>query len=331
MNISILMVRVLIEALERVGVSRDQFLKAADLDPTILDERNARFSLTEYNRVQLAALELSGDEALGLHIGEQSRSTAFDLLGDLTDHASTLRQGIETIICYQGILSDIPAPTLNEQGEKALIWYEFPGFDSPGNRLISELAMSGYLRFIRMFVGPKARPHGVFFAYKAPSYRGEYERVFAGTERFEHEVTGIEFERVWLDRAQLFKNPELYSVLQGHAERALGRLTRDGDLTDVVLERLALTDPKKMPLMKDVARHFGMSARSLRRRLGAEGAGYTDLIKQAQTAIAKRMLENPHTSIHETAYAMGFDAPAAFHRAFKRWTGMTPKQYKSSY
>jgi AraC-like DNA-binding protein len=83
--------------------------------------------------------------------------------------------------------------------------------------------------------------------------------------------------------------------------------------------------------MDDAARALGVSARSLRRQLAAEGVSYSELVERARVAAAKRMLRDPRTSIQEAAYAMGFAAPAAFHRAFKRWTGMTPKQYRASF
>ncbi|MBN1654843.1 MAG: AraC family transcriptional regulator [Deltaproteobacteria bacterium] len=331
MSLSIQILRPLIEATERRGVSRFQLLKAAGLAPATLIEGGSRLSNTEYNRLLLSALELSRDDALGLHIGEQSRSSAFGLLGHLSVHAGTLRQGLETVIRYKGILSDFPMPKISERGKTFLIQYSFPGFDSTGVKLSAELAMSALLRFFRIFVGPNARPNRVFFAYEPPPYRQEYERVFEGTARFEHEFTGIEFESTWLDCSQLFENPELYSVLQRQAEKMLGRITRESKLADIVLKKLALADPSKIPLMQEIARHFGMSARSLQRRLVAEGVGYKEVVEQARGEIAKRILESPYMSIKETAYAMGFTSPAAFHRAFKRWTGMTPKQYKSSY
>ncbi len=331
MSMSILLVRVLIEAVEEVGVSRDRLLDAAGLDREALEDCNARISVTEYDRVQVAALELSGDEALGLHLGWQSKTASFDLIGHLSDHAPTLRESIETVMRFQALLSDDPEPALCEDGDVATIRYAFPRIHSPGIRMASELAMAGHFRNIRTFVGPNARPRAVYFAYPAPTYRAEYKRIFGGVERFEQAFTGIAFERAWLERTQLHRNPELYSVLQGQAERTLGRHMRDGSQAEIVQEHLASCDPRQMPSMEQVASHFGMSARSLRRRLAAEGADYKDLIRQARASIAKRMLQNPHASIQETAFAMGFATPTAFHRAFKRWTGMTPKEYRSSY
>ena len=82
------------------------------------------------------------------------------------------------------------------------------------------------------------------------------------------------------------------------------------------------------PDMAAVARDMGMSTRSLRRKLAEEGTSYKAVLDQALGAAATLMLKDTRRSIQETAHAMGFSDPTAFHRAFKRWTGMTPKQYR---
>jgi AraC-like DNA-binding protein len=83
--------------------------------------------------------------------------------------------------------------------------------------------------------------------------------------------------------------------------------------------------------MDEVARELGMSARSLRRRLQSEGISFSDLVTRNRVVTSKRLLEQPGASIQEIAFAMGFASPSAFHRAFKRWTGLTPKQYQDSF
>jgi AraC-like DNA-binding protein len=82
------------------------------------------------------------------------------------------------------------------------------------------------------------------------------------------------------------------------------------------------------PDMTAVARDLGMSERSLRRRLAQEGASYKAILNEAFGTAATWLLSDSDRTIQETAHAMGFSDPSAFHRAFKRWTGMTPKQYR---
>lgn len=330
MSVSIVMVRALIEAIERAGVSREKLLAAVGLDSDKLDELEVRISMDDFRRVQLFALELTRDEALGLHLGEQATCVAYDLLGHLYEHAATLRQSIESVMYYQSLINAGPEPSLHEEDGVATLCYAFPRIDSPSIRMESELAMCGHWANMRLFVGPDVKPRGVFFSYPAPNYTAEYRRIFGGRERFEHEFTGISFDSDWLDYTRLHKNSKIYSLLKEQADRALTKINRDNRQSEVVLEYLVSLDPRQMPSMDQVGQHFGISGRSLRRKLAAEGVQYMELVREARAVIAKHLLERPYATIHEAAYTMGFATPTAFHRAFKRWTGMTPKEYVAS-
>jgi AraC-like DNA-binding protein len=80
--------------------------------------------------------------------------------------------------------------------------------------------------------------------------------------------------------------------------------------------------------MSAAARDMGVSERTLRRRLQDEGASYGDLARQALVNRAERLVADLDRTIDETAYLLGFSQRSAFHRAFKRWTGMTPAEYR---
>jgi len=82
--------------------------------------------------------------------------------------------------------------------------------------------------------------------------------------------------------------------------------------------------------MRTVARALGLSVRSLRRRLVAEGVSYTSVANDALAMVAKHYLVDEQYSIQQTAHEMGFSDPRAFHRAFKSWTGMTPDAFRNS-
>src|SRR5688500_15806107 len=95
MALSIMLLHALIEAVELAGVARNDLLRAAQIDPRRLDDIDGRLDRDEYDRVQTAALDLTGDEALGLHMGERVTNRAFDVLADLATHAPTLRDAFQ--------------------------------------------------------------------------------------------------------------------------------------------------------------------------------------------------------------------------------------------
>jgi AraC-like DNA-binding protein len=330
MSVSIVLVRVLADAVEAAGVDRERWFAAARFDARRLEDTNGRVEHEEYGRLQAVALELSGDPALGLRLGEASNVAAFDVIGHLAAHASTLRHGFDTVMRFGAILDDGGARwALEENGDSALLRCSFPATSAIGARMYAEFALSGLMRMIRQFAGPKARARHAYFQHPAPGYRSEYTRLFGGAETFEHAFTGIEFERRLLDLPQPHVHPELYAALEVEAARRLARLTAPAGYAERTREYLVARMLEAQPDMAAVARHFRISVRTLRRRLQEEGVSYAELIEQAQAVIAKRMLGDTRRSIHETAYAMGFADPSGFHRAFKRWTGQTPNAFRS--
>lgn len=330
MQVSILMVRALIGVVERTGISRERFLAAAGLDPRLIDDGNARLPLGTYQRSIEAALAISGDPAFGLHMGEQASSAMFDVLGPLAEHAATLREGIDTMTRYSRLMAEGHEPRMHEDGELASIRFAALQGDFALTRLTAEFAMCALLPLLRQFAGHRAKPSYVSFAYPAPDYVAEYRRIFGDVVRFDQPWTELGFPHAWLDRPQLYQSPDLYSLLKTQAERTLGRLERTASLSERVELVLSAHSPRQVT-MDEAARELGMSARSLRRQLASENVTYGELVERSRILAAKRMLEDPRTSIQEAAFALGFAAPAAFHRAFKRWTGMTPKQYRSSF
>ncbi len=330
MQVSILMVRALIGVIERAGASRGRFLSLAGIDPQLIEDRDARLRAIDYVRAIDAALTVSGDPAFGLHMGEQVRPVMFDVIGPLAEHAATLRQSVETIVRYARLLAEGYEPELHEHGEAAAIRFPSLSGNVAAVRVTAEFVMTALLSTLPLFAGAGARPTRVSFAYEAPPYVAEYARIFDGVACFGRDFTQMELPRAWLDKPQPYRSPELYALLQTQADRTLGRLERDAPLKARIEQVLAKAGPRQ-PTMDEAARELDMSARSLRRRMLAEGVSYGELVTRNRMNAAKRMLERPGASIQETAYAMGFATPAAFHRAFKRWTGMTPKQYQESF
>ena len=330
MQVSILMVRALAGMVEHIGQSRDRFLSEARIDPRWLEDGSMRLPFVDYGRAIDAALSVSGDPAFGLRMGEHARSAMFDVIGPLTEQAETLRMGFESMQRYTRLMADGHQPELHEAGDTAAIRFSMLRGDFAAVRMTAEFSMAALWSMLALFVGEGSRPNEVCFAYPKPPYFAEYERLFGSTARFDCACTEMVFPRSWLDRTQRYSNPELYALLKTQADRALGRLDRDVSLSDRI-ERILASSGTNALTMDDVARELSTSARSLRRRMSVEGVSFSVLLTRNRTNVARRMLERPNASIQETAHAMGFASPAAFHRAFKRWTGMTPKQYQSSF
>jgi AraC-like DNA-binding protein len=165
--------------------------------------------------------------------------------------------------------------------------------------------------------------------YPAPPHAAEVERVLGCPVRYGSDAIRLHFPASWLDTARLHANPELMRLLEHQAERNLADLITPRRLSARV--RAAILDGQDglRPTMTAMARRLGLSERSLRRRLAEETLTYAEVVEQALAEAARRLLEDPQVTIQDVADRLGFSEASAFHRAFKRWTGLTPRQFRN--
>lgn len=328
MGTSVLFVHALIEALERSGVTRERFLQAAPIDPAMLEGTEGRLKTATFDAVLETALSLTGDDAFGLRMADMVNPGTYNLSMHLTAHASTMRQGIESLQRFYRLLTDRPFWRFVEDDRTGTIVFDAGRDDSLGRRFRCELTISNFYRMLTAFV-PGSRAKMVAFDYPAPAYRAEYTRVFHGMERFDQEFTGIVFDRKLLDVAQIHHDHELHATIVSRAEKRISQMP-GATYTERVRRHVLDGGPQTRHDMPSVARALGMSARSLRRRLEGEGSSFREVADAALGALARRLVAEEGRPIEDVAYAMGFSHPSAFHRAFKRWTGATPAEARAA-
>jgi AraC-like DNA-binding protein len=124
-------------------------------------------------------------------------------------------------------------------------------------------------------------------------------------------------------------NPSMAAFFDRHIESVLERTHPEHDFVTSVRRLLAGSLVKGACSLEDLARQLAMSPRTLRRRLSSEGLSYSALLDQVRRDLAEQHLRDRRLALGEIAYALGYSEPATFHRAFRRWTGMTPAAYRS--
>ena len=323
-----MMIRALVAATERVGVTRERLLGESQIDPALLQDLMARISLDDYRRAVRTAYRLTADPALGLHMGESLATASFDVIGHLIENSQTLRDALHTAVRYSAIVSEGPRIELTERADTATIRLRLPLENTPESRLVSEFSAVALLRILRIFAGDEALPLGVFFTHPRPRHHAEYLRCFGGRALFSQPLVGMKVERTWLDLPPPVRAAELHSYLQRRAEYLLTRNDHAAPAATRVSRWLASQTDLARPTLEQVAHELGTSTRSLRRRLHEEQTQFSTLLDHARVNEAKQLLEDPHQSVQTIAKALGFRTASAFSHAFKRWTGAAPTTFR---
>jgi AraC-like DNA-binding protein len=326
--VSMRVVQTMIDSVVETGVSRACLLSGAKLEPAFVRDLDARVPRSKLFELCGLALELTGDPAFGLHSIERLATDALNPIGALVVHSATLQDALRSVQEFRCLLGDEASFRVYEDAGKTIVQSDSLR-DQPLHvrRFMAEIGLAGLFRTIQRFRA-QARIDYVAFEYSAPDYQNEYARVFAGQARFDQSFTGLCFSSQLMKAAAPHPDPELHQALRVIATRRVAQLTDRSSCSARIHQFLVWQPPPRDMSMQTAARTLGMSVRSLRRHLTAEGKTYAGLVNEALASIAKSCLRDEQRTILETGHELGFADNTGFHRAFKRWTGLTPTQYR---
>lgn len=327
-KVSGVMLRVLADILQQRGIAAERWLRGQLLEAMSTDPHGLRIPLSQYEALFADAIRLTGDQALGLHCGIRASESSFGLLPPLISHSRTLRDGIRLMCRFHPLVLEGVWIELRERSGIARLRVEFPRSHSAFDRGLAELMVAGLTRALRAFGCAESDIHEVCFEHAPPPHRDAYRALFGDRARFGQPFTGVDFSAATLDRDHLHFDPELQGLVRERAEGFLDRLSKPRTMVEA-LHAVFLRQPSGLPPnMEQAAKQLGISVRTLRRRLREEGSSYQAVFTAARQQTACVMLRNPDLSLQFIADSLGFADATTFHRAFKRWTGFTPTEYR---
>ncbi len=166
------------------------------------------------------------------------------------------------------------------------------------------------------------------FKHKAPQDVSEYKRIFNFPVSFGKSTNALLFDKKYLELPVVLPDKELLYVFENHAEDVLIKLSNNESITRKVSSFLVKMIHDKPPTLETVAKKFFMSVRKLQLLLENEGTTYKNILNTIRKELAFNYLRDNQISVAEVSYLLGFSEPSAFHRAFKKWTGKTPGNYR---
>jgi AraC-like DNA-binding protein len=327
MSISVIVARGLVAEVENRGLDPRELLERSHIEATRLADLRATLSVEEADLLTRNAMEMTEDPGLGLSIGIHAPASMLQVIGHLLLAQSTIREAFAALRRYSSLLADGPIWGLIERDEVAMFTYEPPVQLGDSTRCGVDYTLAMTAR-----VGQHFSPYGsslkeVHLQHPAPIYAQRYQEVFMCPVRFEMPTNALVFPREYIDRLQPHADGTVRAVLNETAERLLQERAQSRSVADRVRTLLRYERDLREIHVDRIARQLGISGRSLRRRLGAEGTPLTMLVDEARCRTACHELRRSDTTIKATAELLGFSEPSAFHRAFKRWTGRTPTEY----
>jgi AraC-like DNA-binding protein len=326
-TLSAVIVRAIARCAELRGLAVPQLCARFGLDGEILRNVDARVPISLVAALWSQVPVLVHDEDFGLHVAEFAITAAQTLPAQLILASPTLGDGLRRLLRFERVIADVNPTGLSLEGDEAILDLARTG--QPVPRHAAEFSSAWLVLLARRVTGKSLVPRHVEFVHPAPPRLDEHVRIFAATPSFNGEATRLVLARELLDEPSSAADAALAEILDSYAHKLLKQLPTAPDF-------IARVRAAALPAMAEgsvtitvVAQKLGLAPRTLQRRLADEHqTSFQALLEQLRKDLARQWLSEQQLSIAEIAFALGFADQSTFHRAFVRWTGVTPGQFR---
>jgi AraC-like DNA-binding protein len=322
-------VRKLVATLTGLGVDARRVLMDAGLDEAAVADQDARVPIEKLHRLWDAALREAPRADGAMLSAERYAPGDYGLVGFVAISSATLGEAVRHVVRYLGLWTDDPGMALDDDGTLRIA-YRYPFADSPGFRVATEAAPAELLNGARALTQARITPREVRFSHRAPRDVSVHQAFFGCPVRFGAPDIALAFHERDLALALPRADDQLGAYLRAMASRALATrpVAQPSELEQ--LRRLIADElPKGVPALGAIARRLATSERTLRRRLEEAGTSFRALLDETRAELARGYVRDRSLPLSEVAFLLGFSEPSAFHRAFRRWTDMTPAAWRA--
>ena len=333
-SVSVAYLQGLLDYLTRHGVDSAELLERVQLSPQILAQRDQRIAASTYLELLGHGVRLTGDEQLGLHLGEAVRPGYYGVLGYLIMSCATLADALHRQARYAALVGNLGQVDLADEPPRAglepQVAHSWQPLLPQQKRQLSEETLAGWVTFGHWISGLDIPPTEVRFQHSAPVDTSEYQRIFRCPVLFDQADNALVFPKRLLATPLGQADAQVRLMLDAYADRLLGEIQQGHCVLDRARLELSRQLPEVGADLQQIAARLALSPRTLQRRLREAGLSFNQLVDATRQQLVLHYLRDPALELAEIAFLVGFSEPGSLARAFRRWTGQSPGEYRRS-
>lgn len=325
---SVLALGALFAEMHDQGVPPEALLRGAGLRPGRLHDPQARMSQAQKIAVFGNAHRLSRRPDLGLRAGARQRLSDFGVYGYALASSPTFGDAVALGVRHVKLLGPVIEKRFRVQGDTAV--FEGRDMQALGELLplVTEYWFASVLRLATCVLEAPVPSRLLRLPYARPAHAAAYEKMFDCPVQFDAGVLEWHFDAAVLDAPCPNANPITAQLCAQMCERLMRSLPDETEL-ERSIRTACFNSCGDFPALDDMARTLGLSARTLQRRLTAQGRHYQELVDEVRTALASEYLTRTTMSVEEVGQRVGFSEASNFRKAFRKWTGQAPAAFRS--
>lgn len=315
----------LAQGVRLAGGSDAQLLAELGIPYDELAQPDARISFERIAHLIERALALSNEPALGPLLGWHSSLSKFGMLGFAALSAPNLGAALQVAVRFSPLLTSICRFQLQVAGDTATLELEELHSFGALREFFASTILVTVAKLGETLAGQPLFPQGrVEFAFPAPVYVERIDPALQTLLHYDQPQHRLVFARALLDMPVATADPAAHRTALEVCERQLADYTPGASLVQRVTRALLAADGAPVHGPAEIARGLGMAERTLKRKLAEHGTSYSQLLDRERQTRALALLRTA-ASIEEVAARLGYSDAANFTRAFRRWTGQTPR------
>lgn len=328
-TIAIVQVEQILQGVREQGRDINAILHRSGISPALLESPLSRVSQAQYTALIRTLTRVTGDELWGL-CSHPVRIGSFARNCRALVHCRTLREAlVEGFRFYHLMLQDL-VPRLRIEDDTAHVVLQARGERNARLRYVERTFMFFTFGLACWLVARRIPLIGVDYCSLDQNQSTDAFRVFQAPVRYQDKQVGFRFEKRWLD-LPVVQNVQSVEEFLCQAPASLLVKYRDhANVTERIRRILRRHLETEMPSLEEVSKSLGVTPQTLRRRLHDEGQGYQAIKDDLRRDAAIEYLSRSDLTLIEIANLVGFSEPSTFHRAFKKWTGVAPGEYRNT-
>jgi AraC-like DNA-binding protein len=318
--------RLIADQVRALGTDVPFWLGGAGLTQRELEDPSFEIPFESFESLISSALVLTREPAFGLLVGRRLQMSMHGVLGYAAASSASLREALGLFVAFSGLRFSPVAVSSEEQPHEIHVRFtETHPLGTIRRPVLETLAMVA--KNMLDTVTPEACIGEVVFPFEPPPYAERARQLLGCEVRYGATWAGFTLPRAVLDVPLRTADPPAFREAVTICQRELDRLGENATFSGRV-RRLLLEQQNGFPTLAATARLLHATPRTLHRRLVAEGTSFHELLEDVRHTLAIEHLKSGRFSIEEIAYTLGYADHANFRRAFRRWEGVTPAEYR---
>lgn len=321
--------RIVLDLLAERGFHPSTILKNTGIELSAVGLPESRISLDQQLAVYNNAIEVSKLDGLGLLQGQRLLPTHLGIMGYAIQTSGNLRQALKTLVSYSPISGALLDFSLRDEETMQVLSLSNVSIEDPLRVYVIEEHIATVDSILKNITTNSFRPSRLTLEYPAPAWSELYHAHFGCDVVFNSTENSYQFDTAMFDLDIAFADPETARSCEQKCEDIINDMQAAGSYVNLI-RRTILMLPCRCRKLERVAEELNISPRGLRRKLSEEETSFQAILDDVRLELATRYLENTQLPIADIGDLLGFADTAGFRRAFKRWTGRSPVQFRDA-